>query len=89
MSAVVAMTGGNGGNRIGQYYYLQRENGVEELNKICAIYGTGEGAIGARSVNVDDVNWITGYNPNNTGKKDQNKTGSGTKYGPNVPFFRK
>ena len=90
--------GGNMGNRTGQYYYLSGkegyENGVEELNKICSIYGTGEGATSARIVNVDDVDWITGYNPNNTGVKDPNKTGSGTKcysgqieeYGNNIKY---
>ena len=66
-----------------QVYYLSKKNGyvngVEELNNICSVYGTGEGAIGARTVNADDINWITGYNPNNTGKKDPNKTGSGRK----------
>jgi len=76
--------GGDRENRTGTYYYVQREegyvNGVGELNNICSIYGTGEGAIGARTVNVDDINWITGYNPNNTGKKDPNKTENGTKY---------
>ena len=75
--------GGDRENRKGQYYYLKGQsgytNGVEELNKICAIYGTGIGATSARIVNVDDINWITGYNPNNVGVKDPNKTGSGIK----------
>ena len=52
---------------------------MDELNKICSIYGTGQGATSARIVNVDDIDWITGYNPNNTGVKDKDKTGSGTK----------
>jgi hypothetical protein len=79
-------------------YYLKGQegyvNGVEELNKISAIYGTGAGAASARIVNVEDINWITGYNPNNTGVKDKNQTGSGTKcytgqvyeYGNNVKY---
>ena len=79
--------GGDRGNRTGQYYYLVGQNGyvngVDELNKICTIYGTGDGAIGARIVNLDDINKITGYNPNNTGVKDPNKTGTGTKYAEN------
>jgi hypothetical protein len=57
---------------------------VDELNKICSIYGIGQGATSARTVNVDDIDWITGYNPNNTGVKDKDKTGSGTKYGANT-----
>ena len=89
-----------GGKALGvrQAYNLQGQvgyvNGADELNKICNIYGTGEGATGARCVNIDDINWITGYNPNNTGVKDKNKTGNGTKcysgqiyeYGNNVKY---
>lgn len=30
-------------------------NGVEELNKICQVYGKGKGATGARSINYDDI----------------------------------
>ena len=70
------------------------ENGIEELNRICTIYGTGAGALSARTVNVEDIDKITGYNPNNTGVKDPNKTGSGRKcysgqvyeYGNNVKY---
>ena len=76
--------GGDRGNRTGQYYYLKGqagyENGVEELNKICSIYGNGKGAVSARSINVDDVNKVTGYNPNNTGVKDPKNIGNGTKF---------
>ena len=83
--------GGDRGNRIGQYYYLNRQNeyvnGVEELNKICAIYGTGEGATSARIVNVDDVDWITGYNPNNIeGSGTKFATGQIHEYGNNVKY---
>lgn len=39
------------------------EWGVKELNDICAIYGEGNGASGARSINADDINKITGYDP--------------------------
>lgn len=42
-------------------------NGVSELNKIAAIYGKGKGATGARSITVEDINKITGYDPANTG----------------------
>ena len=55
-------------------------NGIEELNKICSIYGNGKGAVSARSVSDDDVNKITGYNPNNIGVKDPSQTGTGEKY---------
>lgn len=38
-------------------------NGVTELNKICEMYGQGDYAEAARSVNREDINKITGYNP--------------------------
>ena len=66
------------------YYYLQGQegyaNGVNELNKICEIYGKGEGATDGRNITVDDVNKITGYNPNNEGVYDPEQTGTGTKF---------
>ncbi len=54
--------------------------GESELNKVCSVYGSGYGATGARSVNVDDINKITGYNPNNVGKYDPEQKTTGTKY---------
>ena len=64
--------------------FTRYQYGVQELNSISEIYGHGEGATGARSINIDDVNKITGYNPNNTGVYDPEQTGSGTKYGENT-----
>ncbi len=40
------------------------QNAEIELNKIAGLYGHGEYATGARSVNADDINKITGFNPN-------------------------
>lgn len=61
VSADIVQTTDNG------YYYLRGQTGAEwgvkELNDICAIYGKGKGASGARSINVEDINKITGYNP--------------------------
>ena len=54
--------------------------GESELDKVCSIFGSGYGATGARSVDVDDVNKITGYNPNNVGKYDPEQKTTGTKY---------
>lgn len=66
------------------YYYLKGQagyaNGVNELNNICEIYGQGEGATGARSITMEDIDKITGYNPNNVGVNDSDKSGKGTKY---------
>ena len=60
---------------IAEYNY-----GEQELNKVCSIFGSGYGATGARSVNVDDINKITGYNPNNVGKYDPEQKTTGTKF---------
>ncbi len=50
-----------------EYFYLGGQTGYEwgttELDDICAIYGKGKGATGARSITVEDINKITGYNP--------------------------
>lgn len=35
--------------------------GIEILNNECSAYGEGEGAVEVRSINVDDINRITGY----------------------------
>ena len=55
--------------------------GIDKLNKISREYGYGEGASYARSITVEDINRITGFNPNNVGVYDPEQTGSGTKYG--------
>ena len=50
-----------------QYFYLKGQTAAEwgekELNDICTIYGKGKGASGARSITVEDINKITGYDP--------------------------
>ena len=38
-------------------------NGINMLNTICEIYGHGQNAISARSIKIEDVNKLTGYNP--------------------------
>ena len=49
------------------YFYLKGksgyENGINELNKISTLYGKGKNAIGARVVSINDINSITGYDP--------------------------
>ncbi len=42
-------------------------NGPTELNNISAIYGHGDGATGARSVKIEDINKITGVTVSSTG----------------------
>lgn len=75
-----------GGNRT--YYTLKEQkgyiNGIEELNKISAIFGHGKGAEGAKSITVEDINEITGYNPETA------KYGKGNfyEYGNKVTYTR-
>ena len=79
----VPLTGGRIENKETYYCLLNQAgytNGVNELNKICEIYGKGKGATGGRSITVEDVNKITGYNPNNVGVYDPEKKRTGIKY---------
>ena len=68
------------------YFYLKGQNGyvngVKELKNISAIYGKGKYAKSARSVNVDDVNKITGYVDNvyNAGTSNVEQTGNQVTY---------
>lgn len=66
------------------YFYLKgltgERYGISELDNISKIYGYGYGAsttTNARSIKIEDVNKITGYNPLNTGVYDSNQTVQG------------
>ena len=65
----------------GQTGYI---NGINELNTICGIFGHGKGADSATSITVDDVNAITGYNPENP----RYNQGSFSEYGNKVTYTR-
>ena len=78
----VMTTDGGGYNLRGFTGY---QYGIIELNNICQIFGYGYGATGARSIIVEDINKITGYNPNNTGKYDPDQIGNGEKSYANTP----
>ena len=41
--------------------------GIEEIENISKIYGSGKGALSARAIKIEDINKITGYNPLKTG----------------------
>ena len=83
----------------GNQYYIKGQNGyvngVQELNNICALFGNARHAKAARSVNVDDINRVTGFNPNNIGVYDSEQTGNGIKsyaetiyeYGNEVTYY--
>ena len=70
------------------YYNLKGQkgyiNGIEELNKISGIFGHGKGAEKATSITVEDINGITGYNPE-TAKYSQ---GNWNEYGNKVTYTR-
>ena len=65
----------------GQKGYI---NGIEELNKISAIFGHGKGAEKAKSITVEDINAITGYNPTTAKYKE----GNFEEYGNKVTYTR-
>ena len=79
---------GNYTNGSRTYYTLKGRkgyiNGIEELNKISAIFGHGKGAKKATSITVEDINGITGYNPE-TAKYGE---GNFDEYGNKVTYTR-
>ena len=58
------------------------ENAITELNKVASLFGHGEHAVEARSVTVEDINKITGYNPKAIGIRNptEEQIASGTRY---------
>lgn len=63
--------------------------GNEELTAISSIYGHGNGAALARSINAEDINSITGYNPLKTGTGDVRAKGTMWEYNNVVTYFWK
>ena len=57
-----------------------------KLNKECEKYGTGTGAESARSLKVEDINKITGYNPENPEKLEKDYKNTVGEYGTTVTF---
>ena len=70
------------------YYTLQGQkgyiNGIDELNKISAIFGHGKGAESATSITIEDVNAITGHDP----AVAQYNKGEFDEYGNKVTYTR-
>ena len=52
-----------GGTSGGKTYNYGLLDGSAKLNEMCSPYGHGIGAEGARSINGEDVNKLTGYDP--------------------------
>ena len=63
------------------YSYNAYWNGVADLNSQCESFGKGTYAKGARAIDIQDVNKITGYNPRNVGVYDPAQEGQGIIYG--------
>ncbi len=72
------------------YYYLRGQtgyvNGQSELNTISKLYGQGNGASGTRSITIEDINKITGYDPTNTGNGSVYGAGDIDEYGNEVTY---
>ena len=70
------------------FYYLQGQagyvNGLSELEEISKLYGQGNGASGARSITVEDINIITGYDPTGYGSGQIYAYGNEVTYTKNI-----
>ena len=55
-------------------------NAVDILDGACAIYGKGKYAVGVRSITAEDINKITGYDPNTYNKGQVNEYGNKVTY---------
>lgn len=70
------------------YYYLRGQvgyvNGQSELDAISSLYGQGNGVSGARSITVEDINKITGYDP----EKEKFGEGLVREYGNKVTYTK-
>ena len=57
--------------------------GISQLDEMCASYGTN-----ARSVTVEDINRVTGYDPNKTGNEKKFGEGEFFEYGNKVTYTK-
>lgn len=64
------------------------KNGETELHNICEIFGNGEGSIRAKSIEMDDINKITGYDPMDTGDGKKYKEGKFGEYNNHLTFVK-
>lgn len=55
-------------------------NGVSELNKACAIFGKGKGAVSARSMNIGDIEKVSGINSDEDRNKNNGSYGDKYQY---------
>ena len=59
-------------------------NGVDELNGMCEMYGKGKGATYARSITIEDVDRVTGYDKTTY---EYTNGSYNIKYGENVTYY--
>ena len=65
--------------------------GIDTLDSICKVYGNGEGAIGSRSITVEDIDSVTGYDKTTYGVGQVYQYGNIVKYiynGTTAPSFK-
>ena len=84
-TTLIKSTKSEGLSLIGEKGYCY---GIEEMENICKIYGYGTGAISARSITVEDINKITGYDPMNTGDGTVYKKGEIAEYKNEITYTR-
>ena len=66
---------------------LAYSNGINELNDACKVYGEGIGAIEARSITIEDVDRVTGYDKT-TYEQALDKLGTTQiSYGENITYY--
>ena len=66
-------------NIVDTYYISNLKDEPSKINVTCQTYGKGVGAVSSRCINVDDVNRITGYNPETAGYEKGTIEGSAVK----------
>ena len=70
------------------YGRIGYQNVVKELDKVCSLYGQGSMAQGSRSIKMEDVNRVTGYNPENIdGNGTPYNDGQINEYGNKITFY--
>ena len=87
---IIGSDNGADSSEIGKYLIRGKDGyqyGISELNAISTIYGQGKGATGAKSITVEDINKITGYNPTNTGNGKPYGSGEAYEYGNKITYF--
>lgn len=63
-------------------------NAISRLNEMCTPFGKGNHATKARSIKVEDINNLTGYDPENTGLGIRYSVGEPWEYG-NIATYNK